>query len=1211
MNAYFDVKKNILNRFFFIFGNTDDSFCGNNIVYMDLKFSLNKLLKDCGYKRTVFYGKNERIHCYDDESFNLLRGSQEKREEYPAQKAPMRLKGPLKTRLVSAVQPAEKPAAAGESGKILHFNRMEEVDAFNWIDVCMKDKKIKTAVVITDANNFIDYFGANMEDKRLVEFNKYAASTLGHENSNIMLFIFPSQFTVDEYNKNGGPIWNKFFKPKLEQGKVTEIYINYPLLGEIRNAVNYFRLRHGLKVELSQMDSICRSIAKNYYAKNRTLDSLNLLMAELKDIADNGSVLNNEAVSAILGKQENPAHCRQLSATFAFRGVLANLSEEEIKEAEDIALDRKKAVSVDEVLKDLDAMVGMAEVKKMVRSLAQKLQIEHEKVEIERAEAALKGEEYKPKTTQVRNNIVITGNPGTGKTTIVDKLAKLFHAIGLTSTETLVRCTGDELKAPYQGQTPDKINDLCNRATGGILFIDEAYTLTNEQGPVDSFANEAIGTLITQMENNGHKFITIIAGYKKEIELFLVKSNQGMESRFQHHIHIPDYTAEELIKIFTDFNVESQGYSLTKDAHEEAKKLIRNMVASKKPNFGNAREVRDLFETHIKARQSARIYELTKEERKEKIKVIEAIDIRGEEDKTLSIDDVLAELDAMTGMADVKKKVREIAVNIAADKKREDLARAAALERGEKWEPKADKKKGNHIILTGNPGTGKTTITRTLAKLYKAIGALPTDNIIEKNGNDLKSEFQGDSKNKVNEYVRQAIGGVLFIDEAYVLANERGPVDSGAKEAAETLMTHLENAQGKFICVAAGYETNMGLFLDKLNDGMRRRFTHFIKIADYSAAELYEIFVKSFMEKSGFTMTDAAKDAARKSIDAMVRKKQPNFGNAGEMRKLYEEVVRRQSGRVCALGDDMATYEIFHTIEAEDIGDAAKTVSIDNVLAELDAMVGMIEVKEAVRGIANKIAYQKKIFEITGKAPDAEGNNICITGNPGTGKTTIVRTLAKLFKAIDLLPDDKPLEIQGGDLKGSFVGQSKDKVNEYCRQAFGRVFFIDEAYSLVGPSRGGGIGPVDEFAQEAITNLLAHLENERDRYVCVVAGYKNKMDDFIKYSNPGMERRFKHYINIPDYSADELIEIFERFNVGKGGYTLTAAAQEKARETIFKMVANKEPNFGNAGTIRTFYENITTNTANRVSKLPNDQQIAVLQVIEAEDIPEYKGGIGE
>jgi SpoVK/Ycf46/Vps4 family AAA+-type ATPase len=475
---------------------------------------------------------------------------------------------------------------------------------------------------------------------------------------------------------------------------------------------------------------------------------------------------------------------------------------------------------------------------------------------------------------------------------------------------------------------------------------------------------------------------------------------------------------------------------------------------------------------------------------------------------------------------------------------------------------------------------------------------LPTDRLIEINANDLKGAFVGESKDKTNEYCRQALGGVLFIDEAYVLANEQGPVDSYAKEASETLMTHMENERDRFVTVAAGYEKEMGLFLDKLNPGMRRRFKYFLNLPDYTAAELFEIFEKYNVAKSGLTLTPEALEAARKAIDTMVRKKQPGFGNAGAVRIFFEEITGRQAVRLSKMAAEERTRENLYTIEAADIGDVEKTVTVDDVLSELDEMVGMKEVKQAVRGIANKLQAQKLIEEKTGKPAAGEGNHRVIMGNPGTGKTTIVRTLGKLFKAIGLLPSEKVLEIQGNDLKGSYVGQSKDKVNEYCRTAMGGVLFIDEAYALVNER-----GPIDGFAAESIDVLMARLENERDRFVGIVAGYPAQMDTFIKKSNPGMERRFKHYITLPDYSAEELIEIFERFNVKKAGFTLTEGARAKARKAIEEMVANKGPTFGNAGAVRSFFEQITTNQSSRVMALPMAELDAALLVITEEDVP--------
>ncbi len=266
MKTYFNVDENIQNRFFFIFGNTNDCFCDNNIIDMDLKYALNKHLKDCGYKRIVFYGKDEKIHFYDDESFKLAKKTQEKAEAKPAKKTPMLFKGPLKSRIAapSSDKLSDKPAAT-ETANVLHFGGMTEMDAFDRIDFYMKDKNVKTAVVIANADDFIAYFGyneGNIRNKVLDSFNKYDG--LGHANSNIMIFIFPSHATASEYNENITPVWNTFFKPKLEKKKITEIYIASPAVGEIRNAINFFRLKYGLRIAFSSIEIVSKRIAREF-----------------------------------------------------------------------------------------------------------------------------------------------------------------------------------------------------------------------------------------------------------------------------------------------------------------------------------------------------------------------------------------------------------------------------------------------------------------------------------------------------------------------------------------------------------------------------------------------------------------------------------------------------------------------------------------------------------------------------------------------------------------------------------------------------------------------------------------------------------------------------------------------------------------------------------------------------------------------------------
>jgi SpoVK/Ycf46/Vps4 family AAA+-type ATPase len=271
--------------------------------------------------------------------------------------------------------------------------------------------------------------------------------------------------------------------------------------------------------------------------------------------------------------------------------------------------------------------------------------------------------------------------------------------------------------------------------------------------------------------------------------------------------------------------------------------------------------------------------------------------------------------------------------------------------------------------------------------------------------------------------------------------------------------------------------------------------------------------------------------------------------------------------------------------------------TVDEILAELDGMIGLTDVKQAVREIANKIRIQKERDEQAGTSYQGEGNNIIITGNPGTGKTTVVRTLGQLFKAIGLLPTDRVIEIDGNGLKGSYLGQSKDRVNDFCKQARGGILFVDEAYTLANEN-----GAADEYAREAAETLMKHLEDDRTRMVGIAAGYPRQMQWFLDKINPGMRRRFKHFLHLPDYTAEELCAIFDQM-AAKAGFVLNDNASKKAHEAINLIHANKGPNFGNAGEIRIFFERTTSRQSTRLAGLPKEGRVSMLNVITTDDIP--------
>jgi SpoVK/Ycf46/Vps4 family AAA+-type ATPase len=183
----------------------------------------------------------------------------------------------------------------------------------------------------------------------------------------------------------------------------------------------------------------------------------------------------------------------------------------------------------------------------------------------------------------------------------------------------------------------------------------------------------------------------------------------------------------------------------------------------------------------------------------------------------------------------------------------------------------------------------------------------------------------------------------------------------------------------------------------------------------------------------------------------------------------------------------------------------ASTRTIEKILAEFDGMVDMTDIKKAVREIANRIQIQK---ERDGTKSAVSGNHIVITGNPGTSKTTIVRILGALFKTIGFLKTDTVIEVNGNDLRGSYIGQSKEIVIQKCDEAMGGILFVDEIYTLIS-------GGSDHFGKEAIDTLLRRMEDDRGKFVLIAAGYRKEMDDFLQ-SNPGFRNRFTHYLVLDD-----------------------------------------------------------------------------------------------
>ena len=247
--------------------------------------------------------------------------------------------------------------------------------------------------------------------------------------------------------------------------------------------------------------------------------------------------------------------------------------------------------SVEEVLEEMNALVGLEGVKKEVNSLVNLLKIQ--KIREERG----------LKQPNVSKHLVFSGNPGTGKTTIARMLAGIYNSLGILSGGQLIEVDRSGLVSGYIGQTATKVNEVVEKALGGVLFIDEAYTLTANKGEGD-FGQEAVDTLLKAMEDNRDNLIVIVAGYPDLMEEFL-NSNPGLRSRFNKFILFEDYESEELFEILMGMSVKQQ-YEFSEDAKQKAKSYFTQACENKSDNFANAREVRNYFEKAV-AKQATRL----------------------------------------------------------------------------------------------------------------------------------------------------------------------------------------------------------------------------------------------------------------------------------------------------------------------------------------------------------------------------------------------------------------------------------------------------------------------------------------------------------------------------------------------------------------------------------------------------------------------------
>ena len=493
-----------------------------------------------------------------------------------------------------------------------------------------------------------------------------------------------------------------------------------------------------------------------------------------------------------------------------------------------------------------------------------------------------------------------------------------------------------------------------------------------------------------------------------------------------------------------------------------------------------------------------------------------------------------------------------------------------------------------HMCFLGNPGSGKTEVARHVANILYENNILPSNKFIEVDRSGLVSQYFGATAEKTSQVIKKAIGGVLFIDEAYALgnnANEVGISDYG-KEAIDTLVKAMEDYRGKFCVILAGYRNEMQQMIS-VNPGLRSRIQFVLDFPNYTRDELKRISL-FMLEKRSYSIDEIALNRILDITE--IRRKDPNFANAREIRNILDQVIMCQNLRCMETGEtEIGLVDVNKYIHDAKINlSAASETSIRSIASgeeELERLIGLDTVKRMIKKIK---AYAKR-------NKDLEDFNLhmCFYGNPGTGKTEVARILSRILYDASVLDEAKLIETDALGLLGKFVGETAPKTLQKVNEAMGGVLFIDEAYALTNGTQQDGVN--SSYGEEAIAVLLREMENHRGQFCTILAGYKQKMKEMLS-TNPGMESRIQFTLEFPDYTREELGAIAQRFLTSKQ-YSISDDALIRFLDIMEYF--RKQPNFANARTVRNVIDQVIMNQNLRTEDNENDSLIIL------EDVEDY------
>lgn len=716
---------------------------------------------------------------------------------------------------------------------------MGDVHAIRLLDAVMRENTgTRSAVVIAQAETMMHFH----DDQRTLAGIIGSWGHLPVDNENICLLVFSSQ-SRDQLlaNTSGLPI------PEIRD----------VILRETRSGSN----KSPLGIGAPPPEELARLIDR--------MENQNMFTVQ----GDGKQIANYLAPEGLM--------IRQWVARFE---TISQLDRDTAKRMGWISAVRDPAVSAQV---QLEGLVGLERVKQHITEMSAWLYLHQQQGE---------------KKEKPLLHLVFMGNPGTGKTTVARLMGEIYHDLGYLKRGHLVEARAADLVAGYVGATSSRTDHVIDQALDGVLFIDEAYMLTEpERG---GFGQEAVDTLLTRMENDRDRLVVIVAGYPEKMRAFLT-SNPGLSRRFpiQNHFDFADFTPEELCQILVTL-LRNRNISIPEDMHKSLDEIVRGLYDVRDKFFGNAGEMRNFCEA-IDRRRAARIIQ-------DKLSLDIPLQIEDIPDKYRrylappkpEIESLFHDLDRMVGLDMVKQTIRRIAHRL-------EFEQLRSKQKSERFiYPPLQ-----HMVFMGNPGTGKTTVARLLGKIYQSFGLLRRGHLIEVSRPELVAGYVGQTALKTTDRIKDALDGILFIDEAYSLTGN-GPNDFG-HEAVDTIVRAMEDYRDRLVVIVAGYPDEMEDFLQS-NPGLRSRFTRPIFFPDYSIAELSQILA-NLAESESYILPEDTRQQACFYLEILRETDAKGFGNARAVISLFEAMKDSLAERILSGKENWTSPDELNTFLASDV----------------------------------------------------------------------------------------------------------------------------------------------------------------------------------------------------------------------------------------------------------------------------------------------------